>query len=299
MEGLWQWGITVIVAMQRAGQPVMRPVFLAFTYLGEEQFYFLLLPLLLWCVDPALGVRLSVVFLFSIHFNTSLKDLLAQPRPYDLRPEIRLSAAHGYGLPSGHAQSAVVVWGVLAGAIRRRWAWAAAALLALLIGLSRVYLGVHFPTDVLAGWGIGVAVLGLYLAVGGHVERWLSSCRLREQLVMAVAVPFALFVLHPAKDTTSTMGALAGLGVGVSLSRRYLPVAGSGPRWHCMLRFLAGGTLVLAVYFALRLLIPGEGSSHYLYSRFLRYLAVGLTMSLGAPWLFLRLGLAGKTADGD
>ncbi|MGH2425414.1 MAG: hypothetical protein ACRDF1_03900 [bacterium] len=62
MESLWQWGIALIVAVQSTGGERLDAVFRAISFLGDEQFYLVFFPLLLWCVDARLGFRLAVIF---------------------------------------------------------------------------------------------------------------------------------------------------------------------------------------------------------------------------------------------
>lgn len=292
MEALLEWGIDLIVALQQIHGPVLDNGFRAITFMGGEEFYLLLLPLLFWCVDFGLGARLAVLFLLSSYLNIDLKDLFRQPRPFDLNPGVRLSPAEGYGLPSGHAQSAVVVWGSIAAWLRKGWFWGMAMGLMVLIGFSRIYLGVHFPTDVLAGWALGAASLSLYLAMQPRVKKWLARLSLSQQILLALAAPLVLLLIHPVKDNTSTMAALAGMGVGLALKHRYLPFNAYGPWWQRTLRFLTGGVIVVALYLGLKMVFPGEESTFYLVFRFLRYGLIGVWISLGAPWFFRLLRLA-------
>ncbi|MFI5844000.1 phosphatase PAP2 family protein [Catenuloplanes sp. NPDC051500] len=95
---------------------------------------------------------------------TGIKALIARDRP---DPLLRAVTEDGFSFPSGHATTSVVVLGTVAWLISaattshtvRATAWVAAVLLGAGIGLSRVYLGVHYPTDVLAGWILGSAWL--------------------------------------------------------------------------------------------------------------------------------------------
>ena len=292
MGALLQWGIDLIVAIQQIHGPALDTIFRAITSMGEEEFFLLLLPLLMWCVDFWLGARVTVLFLLSSYLNVDLKDLFQQPRPFDLAPSVRLSSAEGYGLPSGHSQAAIVVWGSVAAWARKTWFWVVAIGLMVLIGFSRIYLGVHFPTDVLAGWAIGAVLLGSYLAVQHGGEKRLAELNLGMQMLLALALPLVLLLLHPTKDTTAAMATLAGAGVGLALTRRWVSFSARGPWWQRAVRFLVGGTIVLALYLGLRAVFPGEGSAFYMVFRFLRYGLIGVWVSLGAPWLFRLLQLA-------
>jgi len=294
MGTLLQWGLDLIVAIQQVHGPALHDIFRAITFMGGEGFYLLLLPLLLWCVDFGLGARLAVLFLLSSYLNTDLKDLFRQPRPFDLAPRVRLSSAEGYGLPSGHAQSAVIVWGAIAAWARKAWFWVAAIGLMALIGFSRIYLGVHFPTDVLAGWAIGAVLLSLHLDLQAGVEKRLAELGLGMRISLALALPLVLLLIHPVKDTIAPMAALAGVGVGLALTRRGTAFSASGPWWQRAVRFLIGGTTVLALYLGLEVLFPGQESVLSLPFGFLRYGLMGVWISLGAPWLFRLLRLAAE-----
>jgi undecaprenyl-diphosphatase len=98
--------------------------------------------------------------------NLALKVATARPRP-NLAP---VYDPGGYAFPSGHAMATFCFFVALALVVRQLrcdWQWRAAvvALVAIaVVGTSRVYLGVHYPTDVVAGWAIGAVWLGLLYA---------------------------------------------------------------------------------------------------------------------------------------
>ena len=296
MEAVWQWGLDFIRTVQLIHGPVLDAFFKAVTTLGEEDFFMIVIPTIFWCVDYAEGARLAFVFLLSPYVNSVLKDAFADPRPFELDPTVqrRFSGAEGYGLPSGHAQNAVVLWGTMAICFRKAWLWAVAILLMVLVGFSRIYLGVHFPTDVLGGWVVGAVLLGIYVAVGSRIETWLKRLELRWQLVLAVVVPLALLLLHPTASAATPAAVLMGMGVGIALMSRIAPFSAAGPAWQCFLRFLVGIVGVAIVYVGLRFVFPGEGEPLYFFLRVVRYALVGLWAGLGAPWLFLQLRLASR-----
>lgn len=152
----------VIVEHRADGLTTM---FRAVTILGDRP---ILVPLVL-VVGLTLGFRrrswaplafLVAVQLGSIILYNAVKALVARPRP-SIGPVV--ASATGYGFPSAHATQAAAVWGALAVLALRsladRWArravTVAATALVVLIGVSRLYLGVHWATDVVSGWALG------------------------------------------------------------------------------------------------------------------------------------------------
>jgi undecaprenyl-diphosphatase len=297
METLYALGFELIHGVQAWRSPALDLAFRGITFLGNEEFYLLILPLLYWCIEARLGFRLGLLFFVSGYLNLALKELLAQPRPADLEPGINLIKESGYGLPSGHAQSAVVLWGFLAYAGRKRWLWAPAAALMALIGFSRVYLGVHFPTDVLGGWLIGAVLLGaavliLHFTAGRRLRLprwpWLAGASLLAAASLAVLAT---------KDTLSVVAAFWGFVAGYLLLSRTAAVDTAGGILQRLLRLPAGLVVLLGLYLGLKALLPAEGQPLHLLFRFARYALVGFWVAFGAPWLFRLLGLVRRSGS--
>ncbi|MEB3225848.1 MAG: phosphatase PAP2 family protein, partial [Synechococcus sp.] len=143
--------------------------FLAITQLGSEKAYLLLLGLYYWLVDPRQGRLVTLILVASVMSNIFLKQAFALPRPYVLNPAVMtpeaLHTAGSFSFPSGHAQGITTFWGAIAFLQQKRWLWIFEILIIVLVSLSRLYLGVHFPVDVAAGviLGIGWIALGLWL----------------------------------------------------------------------------------------------------------------------------------------
>jgi undecaprenyl-diphosphatase len=296
MDLVWEWGLEVIRAVQMMRTPALDVFFQGVTSLGDETFYLVIFPLLLWSVDFSLGLRFAVALLLSTYVNFTIKDLFGHPRPFELDPLIGLRDATGYGLPSGHAQLSVVVWGILASAVQRTWAWMVAVVMMLLIGFSRIYLGVHFPTDVFAGWLIGALLLLAYLALTPHVVRWLKDRPFAVRVAVAIAVPLVLLALRPTANIAAVLAVLLGTGVGVLILRRVTAFQTAGSVAQRAGRFLVGGLGLALLYVGLAQIFPQEGEDLYVAARFLRYTVLGLWGGLGAPWLFTRLGLVEREA---
>jgi len=218
-----EWGLRVIAWFQQFS-PALDWPFRVFTFMGEEEFFLLLLPLVYWCLDRRTGARLTIAFLLCAYTNAVAKAMAALPRPPEYAPgRVKvLWDATGYGFPSGHTQSAVVVWGYLAAQARRRWVWILAAVMMLFIPLSRIYLGVHFPYDVLGGYVIGAALLLLYLWLEPGIERWLEEKGLIWRLGVATLAPLILMLLFLTPDGVTSGATLMGMGVGFVLERHWV-----------------------------------------------------------------------------
>jgi len=194
MDALMQWGTDIVVALQAF--PGLTGLMEFFTFLGTEEFFLLLMPALYWCIDAGLGLRLAVALTASGSLNELLKLAFHLPRPYWVDSRVQaLGTEPSYGLPSGHAMNAVSVWGFIATQLKKNWAWAAALALILLISLSRLYLGVHFPTDVLGGWVFGAGLLWAFLRWEQNARVWLGRLTLWQQIGLAFVVSLVYLAL--------------------------------------------------------------------------------------------------------
>ena len=132
---------------------------------------------LLWQL-PNWGLCLFLIlYAYGVpQLRATAKQAVARPRPS--HSLVAKSHFHSYGFPSGHALAAVAFYGMFLVLWHRRggrrgWQWGITGgllLLILLIGVSRIYLGAHWPSDVLGGYALGVAYCSLATAVYGWME---------------------------------------------------------------------------------------------------------------------------------
>lgn len=152
--------------------PMLNTILITITYLGNWQSITLLgLGLLFFSkTRKDIGLPFAVVSLSSTVLYKLVKSAFARPRP---ELSVRLIEQGGFSFPSGHSMNGIVCFGILIYLIRRycknkRLANLLTVLLGLLIfmiGLSRVYVGVHYPTDILAGWSLGAAYLTISIII--------------------------------------------------------------------------------------------------------------------------------------
>jgi len=177
--------------LQHLRTPAADALLHAASALGSETAYMTILVGLYLCYHHRFGFHLLVLFLLSVYTNSQLKWIFDTPRPFRLFPEriegLYQSGAGGQAYPSGHAQHATVVWGMIALRTRRRWVGVGAVGLIALVSFSRLYLGVHWPADVLGGLLAGAALLLAYVAV---VTEWVEGrlvVRPQDWMVLLVA----------------------------------------------------------------------------------------------------------------
>jgi glycerophosphoryl diester phosphodiesterase/membrane-associated phospholipid phosphatase len=286
------------------------------TFLGDEEFYLLGFPILYWAVSRRVGLRLGVMLLLTAGINSIGKLVPVSPRPAFLDPSLERVPESTFGIPSGHSQNGVAIWGLLAASLRRWWAVVGAAVLILAIGWSRIHLGAHFLEDVLIGWTLGAVVLGLYLWLEAPVRAWLRRQRPVDQVLAGVVASLALIVpgvvlsarlrgwrfdwpglldveaaIGPSSVVTPA-ATLAGLAIGLVLLRQRGGFESDGPLGQRVLRVLVGLVGVVVFWQGLGALFPGGEDVVALVLRYVRYALVGAWVVGLAPLLFVRLGLA-------
>lgn len=316
--------IALIQALQAQAAWLLIPMQF-FSFLGQPEFYLLIIPAFYWCRDPRLGLRLGLLMGISGGLNEALKVAFHLPRPYWVSPEVRALGSHpSFGLPSAHAQGAVAFWGLIAVQVRRWWFWIVAAATIFLIGTSRVFLAVHFPTDVIAGFAVGAGILLGFLALEGPVGRRVAALPLSRQVLVAFAGSLALALvsvsalaalgdwqvpaswaagalersgqpIHPLdlRDAVTASGLFFGFAAGAAAAwpaRGGMCAAGKGSvRLLC---YIFGISVTGAVWFGFGFLIPPDPVPAACALQYLRAAAAGAWISFGAPAIFSRLNLA-------
>ena len=194
METLTQFFLPVSIWFQQTLEwliPIMKGV----TFLGNVEFYLLIMPLLFWCIDISLGIRMGILLLISGGINALLKLVFQSPRPFWVTKKVLgLSEGPSFGFPSGHAQNAASMWGLLGVTLKKRWGKVLAFVLILLIGISRIILGVHFFHDVLVGWLVGALLVWVFVRLEPKLIAWYKRSSLGKQIGMLVLIT-SLFIL--------------------------------------------------------------------------------------------------------
>jgi membrane-associated phospholipid phosphatase len=315
MEYLTQFFLPVSIWFQTAPDWLIS-IMKGFTFLGDTEFYLLAMPLLYWCIDLALGIRIGVLLLLSGGLNTIFKFGFSSPRPFCVSGKVvPLVDATGFGFPSGHAQNAAGIWGLFSAQAKKGWLKVISISLIIIIGLSRIILGVHFAHDVLAGWLIGLILLFTFIKFEDRVINWFKNSSVGRQ-ILTLTIFTGLFIIIPRlmvnpldpgafqtnilcafnpydfEGLMTSFGAFYGLGIGIILLYQTGWYKVEGSVWKRILRYLVGMIVVLALYLGLKAIFPDDLSVLAYGLRFVRYFLIGIWISFGAPKFFEWIKLA-------
>ncbi len=171
---------TILRWLHRHSNSMLDNVMLNITHLGDPEFVVVLVTIsfgvLLWYKRYWAAQILFLTCLGAVILNQGLKLVFVRPRP-QLWPQ--LIVEHTYSYPSGHALGSAVLYGFLAVLLAREYPryrlgiYSITILLVAAIGLSRLFLGVHYPTDIIAGYAVGIPWLSVcvkLLQIGSNRE---------------------------------------------------------------------------------------------------------------------------------
>lgn len=264
--------------------PGSHSAFFAITWLGASALLWSLLALYYWLVDPRFARRLGVVLAFSIVTNQLLKAVVGSPRPYDLDEALTTESARrtggGHGFPSGHTQNAATFWLAFAFRYGWLWLWGLALLIVAAVALSRMFLGVHMPVDVIGGFAFGA----IFAWAAGAAKARSPSAILTRRVWAPVVIAGGAAL--------SFLGAIDPRGLGLLAGCLLAVPAFEPPRsWGGRLTLAGGGIALLLLLGAALAWVEGRllGDSAILpATAFTRYLALTLLAMEGWPRLWGR-----------
>lgn len=223
---------------------------------GEEYVLILVLGLLYWCIDKRLGRRASLAMVGSMLFGTLVKGIVLRRRPYMDHKQIKcITAPHkeadimsikeqGFSFPSLHSTMAAATYGMIALSTKKKVTIAIGIIVPLLIGFSRPFIGVHYPTDVLAGWALGVICIFL---LGGIENKFGYKIGFLVPLIIGIAG----FFYCTDTEFYSGYGVALGLFLGFLFEEKIVKFEYCKKWWTYILRPVGG----ILVFFIMTLLL--------------------------------------------
>lgn len=260
------------------------------TFLGNEEFYFIIIPFVYWTLSRRIGFSLFYMFLLSAFINSFIKISMAIPRPVgtegiqSLFVESAEVGSHypNDAFPSGHAQGSSALWTYLALIVRHPVFTVFAIVLILAISISRLYTGLHWPSDVLVG-----LILGITIAVSGYfIFTRFHKIPVPVIVLAAVLFPAGMMFLLPATEGFQYGGILIGATLGFLFHYFWLPDLSETSWPRRIFAFIIGIAITFSLQTGLKIILPES-----LLFEALRYGILGIWITYLAPALFLFLRL--------
>ena len=244
--------------------PVLNEFMLVITMLGEETAFLVIALVMFWCVDKYIGYyTLSVGFVGTI-VNQFMKLWFRIPRPWVLDSNFTIleqarEAASGYSFPSGHTQSAFGTFGSIAYTCKNKIIKVLAIIIPVLVGLSRMYIGVHTPLDVGVSVLVAIALIfALRPIVLGGDHKYMPALLAGMFLLSLSFLCFVEMYSFPAdvdlhnyesglKNAYTLLGALSGMVIVYIVDEKWLNFSTKAIWWAQILKVLIGLMLVLLV----------------------------------------------------
>ncbi len=250
--------------------PILDWFFSLVTMLGEETVFLVLGIFIFWCVNKKKGYYILMVGFLGLIVNQFLKITCRVPRPWVKDPNFTIvesarAEATGYSFPSGHTQASVGIFGGIARANRDRWLRILCITLCILVPLSRMYLGVHTPADVVVSIIVAlILIFGFYPILHRAFtagEAGKTTMRLFMGGTVALAIGFLLFVhLYPfpadidphnfdsgMKNAYKMLGCLLGLWLAYEVDMSYTHFDTKAVWWVQIAKLVLGLLPVIAI----------------------------------------------------
>jgi len=246
----------------------------------------LIIPIIYWCFSKRNGFRLALLFSLSAFVNLTLKAFFYLPRPSD--PSIRIlykeATAGTVGFPSAHSQGTTTFWSYVVSKAKKRFLLYLGVIFVIFVSLSRVYLGLHYPHDVIGGILIGLVITFIFIKIYNIIGKRLMNLSLLAKITISVCFPLLLFALYHNPNSAKVFGLLVGMGVGGTLENKYIGfVEGASLKIQ-----FSKGLIGLVILFIIRIILKKIFPTIYLYD-LLRYTVMGLWVFFFAPLVFNQL----------
>ena len=293
--------LDILVFLQSIHTPLLDRMMNFISLLGEIAVPLLALSLMYWCISRKKAFAVLSSLMAALLTTQVVKAIVRSPRPFQAHPELieggRIETATGYSFPSGHSTTSSAFYSSLAALWRKRWLTIVSALLIIAIPISRMYLGVHWPVDVIVGTAIGL-LSGLLLSdIFQRIYEDRSWClsftlisgmaTLLLSIILIVLLELDTIDAVAFSDLMSNAAVTSGSALGIFLDRRFLEYdERSGSVAKKAVRYIAG----IAVVVALAIMVSLIPLPHYASSSLLFFMA-GASVTFIYPAIALKAGL--------
>ena len=258
--------MSFLYALESIRNPALDAFFSAVTHAGEETLFIVFGLLLFWCVSKRRGYYLLIVGFAGTVINQFLKLFFRVPRPWVRDPDFTIvesarAEAAGYSFPSGHTQISVGAYGCFARCFSHPLVRGISIALCILVPFSRMYLGVHYPSDVLVSVVIAVALIFLLYPLVMRAVSHPRQMRMLFAALICMTAAHLLFVhLYPfpadidaqnlssgVKNGYTMLGCLLGMLATYEVDTRYTNFSTEGSLRVQAVKLIAGFALIMGI----------------------------------------------------
>ena len=277
-----EFELNIIRAIQSIANPFLDGLFQFITMFGEEAILIPLIAVIYWAFNKKMGEYIAYASLTSVLVNGAIKDIFKAKRPIG-EPGIRslrIETATGYSFPSGHTQGTASFWGAIAIYLKKNYMYGISALIIVLVAISRLYLGVHYPKDVLFGAIFGILTSSIAYKLFNKVNNKIS-------LYFGTFIVFMPVLLYAhSADFIKGMGTFLGFALGIYVEKKYVNFSVEGKSANKILRVVIGLTILILLKVGLKAVFPNKLVFHFLRYFIIVFFGIGLY-----PAIFKKLKL--------
>ncbi len=258
--------MSFLYLLESIRNPFLDAFFSAITYLGDEIAFLVLAIIIYWCVGKREGLYIMLMGLGGTLCNQFLKLSFRIPRPWVKDPAFTIvesarEAATGYSFPSGHTQSVTTTMGGIARFSSKLWVRILTVALLVLTALSRMYLGVHTPADVLVSLALGILLIFALWPVFRKSDEKPALLYAAYGIFALLSLAYVVYVnlkvwpsdvdaenlRHGIKNGWTLLGCSVGILVSLCIERRYVNFSPKAPFLRQIPKVIIGLLLTLAI----------------------------------------------------
>ncbi len=266
----------IVEAVQTISTPLLDKFFIGVTRFGGFYLIAILMLIIYYGIDKRSGFWIAIIVSLSAYLNLFLKHSFSHARPPE---ELHKIEAGGFGVPSGHSQGSMTFYGSI-GLEWKKYVPLFVGVIPILIGFSRIYLGVHYLTDVVSGLAIGLAFISISYYFKDKIQDFFSNLQLWQKIAFPCIIFPVLLVINPRSMSARLMGMMLGWTLGYVFETREV---GFKPQNFSTLRRIINPIIALIIILPLMLGIYLLGLS--MWANFPLHAGLGLIMTLGIPWI--------------
>ncbi|SFJ38064.1 Membrane-associated phospholipid phosphatase [Terrisporobacter glycolicus] len=164
--------LDILMYLQSIRNELLTGIFTFFTICTEVPVITVLTGVIYWCINKKAGQRTIFALCGSLNINAGVKNYVKMPRPIgtDGLQSLRIETATGYSFPSGHTQTSTTFWTSMMYLFKKSWIYIIGILMIIGAGISRLYLGVHWPMDVIVAWGFGIVLSIIFIKLFDYID---------------------------------------------------------------------------------------------------------------------------------